>query len=194
MRDYSQIDFYLNKLYSEIYPQPEDAGHTALAQKVIDHWCSRLTTCKTILDVGAGQGFCQPMFERWDIEYLGVAMGEDVVKAQEQNKDVVKMDFSFLNLETESFDLVFSRHSLEHSPMPLLSLMEWYRVSKQWLGLVVPAPEHYGYVGRNHYYVLNLEQWKNLLGVAGWNPMWIDEEKGPDEKTWEYWIFCEKKR
>jgi SAM-dependent methyltransferase len=196
MRNYENFDYYLTKLVGEIYEQPEDPGHTALAQKVIDFWMARLTSCTSVLDVGAGQGMCQSMFEKWGIKYEGVALGVDVIEAQKMARNIKKMDFSFLEYENDSWDLVFSRHSVEHSPAPLLTLMEWYRVSRQWLGLVVPAPESYGYVGRNHYYVLHQEQWFNLLVNAGWRVIWSDVEYGNTEtpKPLEYWIFAEKDR
>ena len=201
MRNYEHIDSYITKLYGEIYAQPEDVGHTRLAQKVVDHWCSRMTTCHSVLDVGAGQGFCQPMFERWSIKYTGVALGEDVVVAQGLNRNVAKMDFSFLDYEDNSFDWIFSRHSLEHSPMPLLTLMEWKRVAKNWLGIVLPAPEWYTFAGLNHYSVMNMAQIRHLLDVAGWNVMWddvhyelFDKEKPESRTPNEYWLMCEKKR
>lgn len=192
MRNYQFIDQYLTSLYSDIYEQSEDVGHTKLAQKVIDHWGSRLTTCHSVLDVGCGQGMAQPMWEKWGMEYYGCAIGEDVIKAQELGRNVKKMDFSFLDFEDSSFDLVFSRHSAEHAFSPLLALMEWHRVSKSWLGLVVPAPEHYGVSGRNHYYVLYKEQWENLLNQSGWNVLWYDEYSDDGKQPWEYWFFCEK--
>lgn len=201
MRDYKHIEGYINRLLGDVYPQPEDEGHSALGLRVIDHWMSRMTTCHSVLDVGCGQGFCQPLFEKWDVKYQGVALGEDVIEAQDKGRNVTKMDFSFLDYADNSFDLIFSRHSLEHSPMPLLTLMEWYRVSRSWLGLVVPSPDWYGYTGRNHYNVLHFEQWKNLLDNAGWNVMWqevdslVFDVNKPDElKPHEYWIMCEKKR
>lgn len=201
MRDFSHINSYIDRLYSDIYEQPEDIGHTRLAQKVVDHWCSRMTTCHSVLDVGCGQGMCQPMFERWGIGYTGIAIGEDVIRAQSLNRNVQVMDFSFLDFPDSSFDMIFSRHSLEHSPMPLLTLMEWERVAKNWLGIVLPAPEWYTYAGQNHYAVMNMEQIKNLLGVAGWRVMWEDvhfelfDKENPDSRTPnEYWLMCEKKR
>lgn len=194
MRDYSKIDQYLTQLVGDIYDQPEDVGHTELAQKVIDRWMSGLPECKTVLDVGAGQGFCQPMFERWGVQYFGIALGQDVVEAQKAKRNVTRMDFNFLTVEDESFDLVFSRHSLEHSFSPLISLMEWYRVAKNWLGIVVPAPEHFTYRGRNHYYVMNMEQLDNLFEQTGWHPIWrhINSRSPEDSTPMEYCIFCEK--
>lgn len=201
MRDYSHIDQYITKLHGDIYNQPEDSGHTQLAKKVIDYWMSRMNTCHSVLDVGCGEGFCQPLFEKWDISYEGIAMGEDVMQAQEQNRNVKKMDFNFLEYPDDSFDLIFSRHSLEHSPMPLLTLMEWHRVSKSWLGLVLPAPEWYTFKGQNHYSVMNLPQIEQLLDVADWNILWksveslpFDSKKPESLLPHEYWIMSEKKR
>lgn len=201
MRDYSHIDQYINRLYRDIYEQPEDDGHTQLAQKVIDFWMSRMTTCHSVLDVGCGQGFCQDMFEKWGIQYEGIALGEDVVIAQQQGRNVKKMDFSFLDYSDNSVDLVFSRHSLEHSPMPLLTLMEWSRVSTNWLGVILPAHEWYTYRGKNHYSVMTTEQIENLLDISGWNVIWKDIHTQPFKKDNpnsiipnEYWYMSEKKR
>lgn len=201
MRNYNQIDGYLNKLAGDIYAQPEDAGHTKLAQKVIDHWMSRMTTCHSVLDVGCGQGMCQSMFEKWGLKYDGIALGEDVVVAQSKGRNVKRMDFNFLEYSDNSFDLIFARHALEHSPMPLITLMEWARVAKNWLGIVLPAPEWYTFVGQNHYSVMNMEQIKNLLDVAGWRILWEevrvlapDKERPNEVLPHEYWLMSEKKR
>lgn len=199
-RDYKHFDGHLNKLIGQIYPQPEDDGHTALAKQVIDAWMSKMTTCHSVLDVGCGTGFCQTMFERWDVKYEGICLGQDYIEATNLGRNVKKMDFTFLDYPDDSFDLIFSRHSLEHSPFPLISLMEWARVAKNWLGIVLPTPEWYTYRGHNHYSVMNMEQIKNLLDVAGWKLMWEDirfltwnEDKG-ESRPHEYWLMSEKKR
>lgn len=200
MRNWSHIDHYLNKLYSDIYPQPEDPGHTEMSRAVIDRWMSSMTTCHSVLDVGCGTGFCQPLFEKWNVQYEGVCLGDDFVKGLELGRRVTKMDFSFLDYPDGSFDMIFSRHSLEHSPMPLLTLMEWHRVSRNWLGLVLPHPDWYTFAGRNHYSVMNIEQINNILDIAGWAPIWnrvderlFDERKG-ETRHHEFQIMCEKKR
>lgn len=201
MRNYQHIDSYLNKFLKDVYEQPEgNDKHSALAYRVIQHWMSRLTGCNSVLDVGCGAGFASEYFGLWNVQYEGVALGEDFIVARDKGRNVKKMDFTFLDYEDNSFDLIFSRHSIEHSVAPLLTLCEWHRVSKQWLGLVVPTIEWYGVKGRNHYYVLTPEQWENLLNNAGWNVIWSEtdsipkDEKEPDVLTpHEHWIFCEKK-
>lgn len=205
MRNWTRHDQYLNILARDIYLQPEDPGHTALARKVIDTWMSRMTTCKSVLDVGCGEGFCQPMFERWGIQYEGVCLGEDFIVAQERGRNVKKMDFSFLEYEDESFDLIFARHSLEHSPMPLLTLFEWERVARYWLGIVLPHPDWYGFKEKNHYSVMYHDQVFNLLDRAGWKVLWDDvdylpvkdkiTDNNPEGLTpHELWLMCEKKK
>lgn len=200
MRDWKHHDQYVTKLYGEIYPQPDDSGHTELARSVIDGWMSKMTTCHSVLDVGCGTGFCQPMFEKWDVKYEGICLGQDYIEATNHGRNVKKMDFNFLDYPDDSFDLIFSRHSLEHSPMPLLTLMEWARVAKNWLGLVLPAPEWYTFRGHNHYSVMTMEQIENLLDVAGWRIIWLskdsqiwDQESG-ELRVHEYQLMCEKKR
>lgn len=195
MRNYKNIDRYLNVLAGDIYPQPEDDGHSGLAKKVIDTWMSRMTSCKSVLDVGCGTGFCQPMFSEWGVEYTGVCLGHDYTSARESGRNVHRMDYHFLEYEDKSFDMIFSRHSLEHSPMPLLALMEWERVSRQWLGLVMPAPEWYTYSGLNHYSVMNQEQLLNILARAGWKPIWNEVsylKQEENDVAHEYWIMCER--
>jgi SAM-dependent methyltransferase len=161
---------------------------------------SKMTTCTSVLDLGCGTGFCQRMFEKWNVSYEGICLGEDFLEAEKQGRNVKKMDFNFLDYRENSFDLLFSRHSLEHSPMPLLTLMEWARVSKNWLGLVLPAPEWYTYGGHNHYSVMNMEQVRNLLDVSGWNILWDEEgydvwdRKTGERRVCEYRIMSERRR
>jgi SAM-dependent methyltransferase len=199
MRDWSRIDGYLTSLLTDIYPQPSGGDeHSDMAKGVIDKWMSRLTNCNTVLDVGCGEGFCQPFFEKWGVQYEGICLGRDYVVAVENGRNVKKMDFSFLEYPENSFDLIFSRHSLEHSPMALLTLMEWAFVSRQWLGLVMPHPSFYTYKGLNHYSVLEHGQISSLLDRAGWKIVWdeLGYIKTDTQGTvvHELQIFCEKKR
>jgi ubiquinone/menaquinone biosynthesis C-methylase UbiE len=187
MRNYQNIERYLNELLADIYPQPPDPGHQAMIEDVCVKWLSILSGLNSILDVGCGQGQAIPVLKRFAPSVEGVTLGTDAAVCCAKGYPVNMSDMTFLPYRDERFILVFARHVLEHSPMPLITLMEWYRVAKQWLLLVLPDPQHYAYVGRNHYYVLNRQQAENILNVAGWRPIWRD-----DSEETEIRIFCEK--
>lgn len=170
-RNFGHINRYLNILLSDIYPQPQDEGHTKMAMEVFDKWILPTKLGKSVLDVGCGDtAFMRNPFE-------GVGMKYTPVSLKSTDPTILTMDFSFLEFDDESFDLVFARHALEHSPMPLLTLMEWYRVATSFLCLILPDPKHYGWVGRNHYAVMNKEQTISLAERAGWRVIWEDESE-----------------
>jgi len=194
MRDYTQVDRYLNELADDIYPQPPDepnTGHDKAITHIGDNWLSKISSSslKSVLDVGCGQGVALHMLSRYAKRVEGVTLGNDADIAGKLGYTVHRSDMSFLPYNDKEFNLIFSRHSIEHSPMPLLTLMEWYRVSSQWLMMIVPDVEHYAPYGLNHYSVLTIDQWKTLLDRAGWHVIWIDRY----EPIWEIRFFCEKK-
>ena len=188
VRDYTYIDKYLLELERDIYEQPPDEWHTRMATEVINKWVSKLNDCKTVLDMGCGQGFCASIFEKLNINYFGVTLGNDFNIMLTNNKVCVfNEDFTFFPGVDNSFDLIFSRHSLEHSPMPLLTLMEWHRIAKKYLCLILPKPDYCGFNMQNHYSVMYLDQIKFLLNRAGWKIMWEDHETQE-----EYRFMCKK--
>jgi SAM-dependent methyltransferase len=185
-RDYTFIDKYLTELREDLYPQPPDPGHTRRAKYIIDKWIPKITPFD-VLDVGCGEGFCQPLFEEHKILYKGICLGKDVRRAKSNGRNVVEGDFHFIDSGEDIYDLVFARHALEHSPMPILALMEWHRVARHNLILVLPKPKFWEFIGRNHYSVVTSSQARFLLDRSGWK---ILEEDFDHE--WEYCFLCEK--
>lgn len=182
-RNFSRLNIYLNRLSEDIYPQPEDEGHTRMAMDVFDKWFAPYHSIQTLLDAGCGDSaFMKGKFESIGIQYTGIAI-------RVTNPLVVNMDFTFTEFEDEEFDCVFARHSLEHSPMPIITLMEWHRISKSWLCLILPNPTVYGWAGKNHYSVMNITLAESLLQRAGWNVIWRD-----DTEPSEIRLMCEKLR
>lgn len=173
MRDYKKIDSYLDELLCDIYPQPPDPIHTELTREVINAWVSKLHI-SNVLDIGCGEGFAQPLFESFGVRYYGVSLGKDWVTGTQSQHNIYREDFSFLSYSDSSFDLIFARHVLEHSPIPLLTLFEWHRVSRQYLCLISPKPSYWKYGGINHYFVLEKPQIEFLLIRSGWNIIWQD--------------------
>lgn len=167
----------------DIYPQPTDPGHTKWATDVFNKWFKNESSIKNILDVGCGDSaFMKPMFDSIGIKYTGISLRTD-------NPDIINMDFNFLEFDDNSFDCIFSRHSLEHSPMPLIALMEWFRVSNHLLCLILPNPKEFGWVGKNHYSVMSPNQVEFLLDRAGWKIIWTDFSEGAELR-----YMCEKSR
>jgi len=184
--NYTHFNQYLHELSLDVYPQPIDKGHYKWASDGINFLSEtiQLTGC-TVLDVGCGEAFVYSLFCNKGAKYIGVTLGTADLHTP---KDYVfQGDFHFLSfIRSKSFSLVYSRHSLEHSPMPLLALMEWHRVSSKWLYLIVPDPLYWGNHGRNHYSVFDFGQLQFLLERAGWN---IKTKQNTKE---EFRILCEK--
>jgi SAM-dependent methyltransferase len=189
-RDYSQLDIYLNELMEDAYPQPPDKGHTQMLREVFHNWIVNVNPCKNVLDVGCGAVcIAEPFFKKLDIEYTGITLGKEYTQAKFEGHNVLNMDMTFLEFPEGSFDLIWARHVVEHSPMPVITLMDFHRVSRNWLCLILPKPEFFGRTGLNHYSVLYSDQWEFLLNRAGWKPIWNDHSN-----VQEYRFFCERKR
>jgi SAM-dependent methyltransferase len=200
MRDYTNFDKYLDRIEKDIYPQPTDKRHTQWAIESVHQFMSQIgkDVVESVLDLGCGEGFCQSTFESYDLEYTGVCLQRDFHVAHERGRNVFSIDFTFMPFENESYDLLYSRHSLEHSPFPPITLMEWHRVCRKFLAVVLPAPDYWGRTGRNHYFVLQKEQWESLFTLAGFNVINFHEKRDimpPEEEPQliEYWFLLEKK-
>ena len=187
VRNFFHFEHHLGELEKDVYPQPQRGdNHYGWAKDVIERWIPNLSVYD-VLDVGCGEGFCQEFFEKYNIEYLGTTYSsEDYSYAKDKDRKVIAQDFNFLEANGDRYDLIFARHSLEHSPMPLLTLMEWHRVARKYLILVMPNPGDYGWAGRNHYSVAGIEQIKFWLDRAGWE---VTEEWHVDT---EFRFLCKK--
>lgn len=186
MRNYRHLDQYLDELTPDVYSQPPDAKHQALTYEVVQRWIAPLEI-ESALDVGCGQGHALAMLAEYAERIKGVTLGDDYEVCKAQGMPVQKADMSFLPYGAGEFDLIFARHALEHSPMPLLTLMEWRRVSARYLILIVPSLTTFEWYGQNHYYVLLPQQWTGLIERAGWEIIWTEDST--DE--FEHRFFCE---
>lgn len=189
MRDYTDFDLYLNRLQADIYPQPADVLQQEYGEQVISNWGSQLIGCKTVLDVGCGEGQFSDAFARIGIAWTGVTLGPDYITCKNKGLNVFSYDFSFLHeIPDKSYDLIFARHSLEHSPFPLITLMEWRRVCKQWVCVILPVPEFHSMRGKNHYSVMPTEQFLWLANRAGLKLIW------QEQNNFEYRFMLERNR
>lgn len=176
---------HLNKLRDDIYAQPPDPGHTSMALDGLKKYLPE--DISTVLDLGCGQGFMSTAFEDEGLAWEGVTLGEDYKVCHANGLRVHEVDFTFLPFKENSYDLLYARHVLEHSPCPVPTLMEWRRVSKKYLVLISPAPEYWSYLGKNHYSVAPLPQLRWWLGRSGWRIAYEYVFNNHEEIFLKYW-------
>jgi SAM-dependent methyltransferase len=176
---------YRELCMTHVYSEPDTQMH----QNVMDHMIPKfveeykLDESNRILDIGCGRGYGMQKFSELgcsDVSGLTLSK-EDADAARERGFEVVEEDMSFQSAEDGTYDVLFARHSLEHSPYPLLTLLEFHRILKTG-GLVyieMPSPqctralEEYD----NHYAIMGPRQWRALMIRAGFNPLDIGELK-----------------
>jgi len=127
--------------------QPENFGeHWKQCQCYFWHWFLAQGVAgkiRTVLDVGCGAGHLAEHFARYGFEATGVTSNMDEKnECLRRGVRVLEDDFHFLSAPDDSFDLVFSSQSFEHSLSPLFALMEWKRVVRPggYLMIVLPMP------------------------------------------------------
>ena len=125
-----------------------------------------------ILDVGCGLCDALDIFVQEGAKAIGIALSQrDVAIGKEKGHDVYFMDQSFMDFEDDTFDIVWSKHCLEHSFMPAFTLSEYYRVMKPnaYLYVEVPAPQTVLNHQNNpeHFSVFTKACWASLFKRAG---------------------------
>lgn len=176
---------YRELCLSHVYSEPD----TSLHQNVMDHMIPKivdeynLDDSKKIVDIGCGQGYGMLKFAELGCTNIsGLTLSkEDADAARDRGFEVAEEDMSFQSADDNTYDMLFARHSLEHSPYPLLTLLEFYRVLKPG-GLAyieMPSPqcsrllEEYD----NHYAIMGPRQWTCLMKRAGFERLDIGELK-----------------
>ena len=123
---------------------------------------------RTVLDVG-----CAGITRQWWLdngyEWHGLTFPRDAEKLRGQGIAVDVGDVASMPYDDGAFDLVYASHVVEHSPMPLVALMECARVARA-LALAVPrwprmVDEPY------HYSCMPAEVWRQWFAVSGWTPV-----------------------
>jgi SAM-dependent methyltransferase len=213
--DVIKLRFYVDWLYqNHIYPEGDSGFHKELTAKVVKDYVDPLKLSKTakILDLGCGPGyFLDEMKKRKYKNVVGITLSdEDVDLCMSKGHTVEKHDFSFLpqsqGYDDNSVDFIFLRHTLEHSPYPIITLMEYNRILKQdsKIYIEVPAPdcERKHEWNLNHYSIFGPSQLIALLQRTGFDidkfqTMEFDLSIGEDvEKVREqfYCVVATKKR
>lgn len=176
---------YRELCLTHVYSEPDTNMHSMVMDHMIPKFVSEynLDSTKKILDIGCGQGYGMMKFAELgctDISGLTLSK-EDADAARNRGFEVAEEDMSFQSTADSTYDVLFARHSLEHSPYPLLTLLEFCRILKPGgiAYIEMPSPqctrllEEYN----NHYSIMGVRQWRALMIRAGLNPIDIGELK-----------------
>ncbi len=170
--DWLEMDGIYQTLLQSVYPQPQDEGHTELALNALRWVHAQGVDLSSTIDLGAGEGFCQDLLTEFGTTvYLGIALGQDVYNGRKLGRRMWEADFNFLpeGLSDVPFTFGISRHSLEHSPFPIMTLCHWKKhLQIKHLLIVLPHPDWYKFRGRNHFSVATELQAENWFEQSGW--------------------------
>jgi len=180
--DVVKLRFYVDWLYqNHIYDEGESGFHKELTTQVVKEYIDPINLAKDakIVDLGCGPGyFLDEMKGRGYTNLTGVTLSPGDVKiCEEKGHTIQKLDLTFLpqtqGYDDESVDFIFLRHALEHSPYPIISLMEYNRVLKQnsKIYIEVPCPDcdRQHEWNLNHYSILGANQLAALLHRTGFD-------------------------
>ncbi len=137
---------------------------------------------KKILVVGAGDGSEVKVLNEKGYNTTGTTLhwsdkkfAKDFYGIDLEVEDMHKMSFP-----KETFDGVYSHHTLEHAISPLIVLYEIKRVLTKngKLYIIVPQSGTSNETGIQHYSVLTETSWKHLLDIVGFKNIEVYSESG----------------
>lgn len=209
--DMVKLKFYNEYLYTQhMYDEEEAAWHQMLTEQVVAQYIDPLDLPKDaqIADLGCGPGFfLDEMKKREYQNVVGVTLSpKDYKSNTEKGHNIKRYDFTWLpqtdGFEDEKFDLVFIRHTLEHSPYPIFTLMEINRILKQngkvYVETPAPLNDRPHEFNLNHYSIFDCQMLIALMLRTGFeitvvNNLEFDlNDTRPDmeSKTYKEKYYC----
>ena len=175
LKRYAKLHEFIEKrLSDDLYPEFPDAGHTRVTHDVLERINVRCgLRGKHVLDGGCGRGVALEKLAEYGALAKGLTFGEDFAECKRKGFDVFQMDMSFLEFPDETFDLIWARHSLEHSLFPYFTLYVLFSALKHdgLLYVEVPAPDTSAghQLNKNHYSCLTRTSWMSLFKRVGFD-------------------------
>jgi len=204
MTDYSQFEKHIETLKKSVYTEPRWPYHEKMMDTVFGNFVKN-GSFQNVLDVGFGTGYSLDKFRGLGIKATGITLDpKELQTAAFIGHDVKMMDMNFLDFPDSSFDLVWCRHSLEHSIMPLIALMEFRRVMtpEGRLYVEVPSDNVVHMENANHYSLFSDAAWQAMFRKTGFFLMFRGQLavtiKAKEERIngyydiyWQYWLLKE---
>lgn len=194
----NRLQNFIEERANDLYVEPDNMKE--LIESGIESIKGRMRSCSKVLDIGCGQGYALELFTKQGAEPIGITLNEEEHKIVcDKGFDVRIMDMSALEFEKNYFDILWARHSLEHSIFPFFTLAEWYRVLKPGglLYLEMPAPDtnNNHEFNQNHYSVFGIRMWQSLLTRSGFKILGafaVDLQTENGNKDLYFRIWAEK--
>jgi 2-polyprenyl-3-methyl-5-hydroxy-6-metoxy-1,4-benzoquinol methylase len=164
------IPEFMATLTADTYPEERTQLHDNVTVMAMD-WVAPHVKGKRVLDIGCGQGVALEEFDKRGFNAVGTGINEvDMNVCREKDLAVVRADMHE-DWTEKQFDLIWARHVLEHSPIPLyvLNLLRERLAPEGVLYIEVPAPgtDARHETNQNHYSVLTGQAWTSLINKAG---------------------------
>ena len=182
-RDLLQFnDLWDEAMAAQQFPPAKGAEyHDKAAIACLEQWLPRIEKEAglglTVLDVGCGRGYLRVWFMNrgWFYENVDV-----------QGEPTYKQDFHFdpSDYAIPKYVLVFARHVVEHSPMPILAVARLYGFTQGggWCILVTLKPPFHSDLA-DHLSVMGRAMWSNLVRRVGFEIIDADEAGVGDGST-----------
>ena len=156
--DLSQLWDIWQQCMAEQKPEPYTEHHAQAARELLEDWLPYCGEGGTFLDVGCGTGWLREYVGKLGWQYTGMSL---------QDGADIRGDMHF-DLVNGEFDVVFCRHMVEHSPMPILAVVKLYEFTRPrgWCIIVTPTPPHYA-DWPQHFSVMSRASWAALCKRAG---------------------------
>jgi len=198
----NQLLLFISRLYKDVYTEAPSFSHTNITDGVIDGLFEKklIKPGIRVLDAGCGMGPALEKFRSLGIEAEGITMSQDETEYLSERKFLVhRMDFSFPKFEPHSFDFVWARHILEHSPFPYFTLNQFNLILKNESLLYIEVPQANSPFKHesnyNHYSVLGREMLESLIERSGFEIIdeYIFDLEGMNKEEEHYYGYlCRK--
>jgi len=187
MFDAAKLKLYYDWCLNTMRDEGEVPEVEQLTAQIIENFIKPIKLKKTakILDIGSGVGyFLDQMKDLGYKDVTGVSWTEGDLKALKDKKHkVIKSDINFIKDDDDKYDFIYCRHALEHSPFPMIALIEYNRLLKKGGQLYVecPAPNNARMYENwdNHYTVVNEVMLQSLVQRAGFDIEWYRNAQIP---------------
>lgn len=191
---------FFNFIQESIYPEPPSEPHLTITRQSIESLIdiNILKKGMRILDIGCGQGLALEIFCDKGFEATGITLGEDFNICLAKGFKVFQVDQNHMSFPEKSFDFIWARHVLEHSPIPLFTLFEYRRLlANNGIAYVeVPAPNTSAHheLNQNHYSVFTPTAWIGLFHKAGfhaidsWNQIQFTLPSGGEDCYYNFFL------